>query len=107
MLNSLRICLVNCCCDIAVSKFLAMSFILIPSLAMLVPLSAKDASITEPSVLTESAVAASIALADVRSVCLNIVDNVLSIFSAEAPSNALFKSPKISPRPRILPVALS
>ena len=99
------ICAANCSLVIVVSKLFAISSRLIPNCDKLWPFSARDASTTLPSACTESSVAASIALADARSVCLKIVDNVLLTSCAENPVICLFKSPNTSPNDRMFPSA--
>ena len=99
------ICAANCSLLIVLSKLFAISERLIPSCAKLCPFCASDASTIVPRLCTESAVAANIALAAARSVCLKIVDNTLFTSDAFQPDIWRFKSPKISPIDRMLPDA--
>ena len=105
MLNCFFMSWANFFCDVAASNSFAIFLRLIPSLDMLVPLPASDALTTAPKDSTESVVAASIALADERSVSLNIVESVSSTFCVEAPESDLFMSPNMSPRLLIFPAA--
>ncbi len=72
---------------------------------MLVPDSESEAFTAVYKESVESAVAASIARADARSVCLKIVASVLLTCSALALESLSFRSPNTSPRLRMLPSA--
>ena len=99
------ICAANCSLLIVLSKLFANSERLIPSCAKLCPFCASDASTIVPRLCTESAVAASIALAAARSVCLKIVDNAVLTSDAFHPDIARLRSPNTSPMDLIFPAA--
>ena len=99
------ICAANCSLVIVESNPFAISSRLIPNCDRLCPFCASDASTTLPRLCTESAVAASIALAAARSVCLKIVESVLFTSAALRPAICLLRSPNTSPSERIFPCA--